>query len=287
MKVRNLTLYRRAFVHKSYVKRALMHNESHNAQLASMPTGCMPLHTKSNERLEFVGDGVLECVTKMYLYKRFPKEDEGFMTEKKIALVKNEHIGKLALEMKLNQWFVMSRHAEEKNTRCNVKKLGCLFEAFLGALFLDFNGLAIYDSERMFDDVFLTGPGFQVAQIFLERVFDQHVDWSSIIHVQDNYKNVLQVLIQKTFKVTPHYIIHDSSSQFEMGVYIVLGDVGSLSHERATPFKEFGTCARVLEHYQRTGSAFIYMAKGSHCIKKKAEQIACKKAIELLDEYAP
>jgi hypothetical protein len=50
----------------------------------------MPLHTKSNERLEFVGDGVLECITKYYLYRRFPKENEGFMTEKKIAIVKDE-----------------------------------------------------------------------------------------------------------------------------------------------------------------------------------------------------
>ena len=41
----------------------------------------------SYERLEFLGDGVLECITKYYLYRRFPKEDEGFMTEKKIALV--------------------------------------------------------------------------------------------------------------------------------------------------------------------------------------------------------
>jgi len=44
---------------------------------------------------------VLELITKYYLYRRFPKEDEGFMTEKKIALVKNEHIGKLAYQMKL------------------------------------------------------------------------------------------------------------------------------------------------------------------------------------------
>ena len=75
------------------------------------PVDCLPLKTKSNERLEFVGDGVLELITKYYLYKRFPKADEGFMTEKKIALVKNEHIGKLAYEMKLHKWFILSKHA--------------------------------------------------------------------------------------------------------------------------------------------------------------------------------
>ena len=87
----------------------------------------------------------MECITKYYLYRRFPKADEGFMTEKKIALVKNEHIGKLALQMGLNKWFIISKHAEEKNIRNNLKKLGCLFEAFIGAIFLDFNKISVND----------------------------------------------------------------------------------------------------------------------------------------------
>ena len=109
----------------------------------------MKLRTKSNERLEFLGDGVLECITKYYLYRRFPKENEGFMTEKKIALVKNESIGKMAYEMGLNKWYVLSSNAEEKKTRTNLKKFGCLFEAFLGALFLDFNKIEVNDEQRL------------------------------------------------------------------------------------------------------------------------------------------
>ena len=46
--------------------------------------------------------------------KRFPKNNEGFMTEKKIAIVKNEAIGKIALEMGLHKWLILSRNAEEK-----------------------------------------------------------------------------------------------------------------------------------------------------------------------------
>ena len=94
---------------------------------------CMSLKTKSNERLEFLGDGVLECITKYYLYRRFPKGNEGFMTEKKIALVKNESIGKMVYEMGLNKWYIMSKNAEEKKTRTNLKKMGCLLEALLEA----------------------------------------------------------------------------------------------------------------------------------------------------------
>ena len=93
-KIYNFNLYRRAFVHRSYIKRPHLENLDRGIQLVDKPHDCLSLKTKSNERLEFLGDGILECVTKYYLYRRFPKENEGFMTEKKIALVKNESIGK-------------------------------------------------------------------------------------------------------------------------------------------------------------------------------------------------
>ena len=81
----NIELYKRAFIHKSYTKRPKIENSIANIIIADKPENCLPLKTKSNERLEFLGDGVLELITKYYLYKRFPKADEGFMTEKKIA----------------------------------------------------------------------------------------------------------------------------------------------------------------------------------------------------------
>ena len=60
------------------------------------------------------------------------------MTEKKIALVKNEAIGRLAYDMGLNKWYIMSNNAEDKKTRTNLKKLGCLFEAFFGCFIFRF-----------------------------------------------------------------------------------------------------------------------------------------------------
>jgi dsRNA-specific ribonuclease len=65
-------------------------------------------------------------ITKYYLYRRFPNECEGFMTEKKIALVKNEAIGKFAYEMGLHQWYIISKHAEEKNIAHQFQKTGLL-----------------------------------------------------------------------------------------------------------------------------------------------------------------
>ena len=119
--VYNFNLYRRAFIHKSYVKRPHLENISKGIQIVDKPCDCLPLKTKSNERLEFLGDGILECITKYYLYRRFPKGNEGFMTEKKIALVKNESIGRMAYEMGLNNWYILSKNAEEKKTRTNLK----------------------------------------------------------------------------------------------------------------------------------------------------------------------
>ena len=150
----NFELYRRAFIHRSYTKRPAFENMQQNITIVEKPADCIPLSSKSNERLEFLGDGVLECVTKYYLYRRFPKADEGFMTEKKIAIVKNEAIGKIALEMGLQKWLIISRNAEEKKIRTNLKKLGCLFESFIGALFLDFNKIKVHDDEGWFDKYF-------------------------------------------------------------------------------------------------------------------------------------
>ena len=79
-KIHNLNLFKRAFVHKSYVRRPLLDNIKNNITIVEKPHDCLPLHTKSNERMEFIGDGFLECIAKFYLYKRYPKENEGFMT---------------------------------------------------------------------------------------------------------------------------------------------------------------------------------------------------------------
>ena len=285
-KVNNLKLYQRAFVHKSYTKRPQLYNLQENITITEQPIDCLPLHTKSNERLEFLGDGVLECITKYYLYRRFPKENEGFMTEKKIALVKNESIGKLALEMGLHKYYIISKHAEEKKTRTNLKKLGCLFESFLGALFLDFNKIEIKDEEGWFKNTFVTGPGFQIAQIFVENIFEKHVDWMKLIQDDDNYKNILQVKIQKEFKDTPHYleISHDDENGYEMGVYLCLGQkIHEVDHKNAIDFKSIGSFENIQKIMENDEKIFVYLGKGIHKIKRKAEQMACEETLKMFD----
>ena len=88
VEIYNFELYKRAFIHKSYTKRPDIEDKENNITIVDKPENTLDLYTKSNERLEFIGDGVLECITKYYLYRRFPKENEGFMTEKEDSISK-------------------------------------------------------------------------------------------------------------------------------------------------------------------------------------------------------
>jgi len=294
----NIELYKRAFIHKSYTKRPQLENIENNIKIVERPDNCLPLKTKSNERLEFLGDGVLECITKYYLYKRFPKANEGFMTEKKIAIVKNEHIGKIAMDMGLHNYYIMSKHAEEKKSRTNLKKLGCLFEAFLGALFLDFNKQSIKkneikkitdindDDEDYFDGLFIVGPGFQMAQKFIENIFNTCIDWVELIQNDDNYKNILQVKVQKEFKTTPVYLEIDRTIEegYTMGVYLILGyKLHEINKEDIKNFDEIGGWEKIINIFKEEEKVKVLLGKAQHKIKKKAEQIACQEAIDKIN----
>ena len=188
--------------------------------------------------------------------------------------------------MKINKWLIMSKHAEEKKTRTNLKKLGCLFEAFIGAIFLDFNKIKIKDEENWFENVFSTGPGFQMAQIFVENIFEKHVDFTELINNDDNYKNILQVKIQKEFKTTPEYLelSYDIENGYKVGVYLCLGvSIHDVNPVNAINFNEIKTFKNINERLLNKENIFIFLGDGIHKIKKKAEQLACKKVIDLLE----
>ena len=288
--IHNIKLYQRAFVHRSYIQRPAFENEENNIVVAKRPDACLELYQKSNERLEFVGDGVLECITKYYLYYRFPLENEGFMTEKKIAIVKNESIGKLAMDLGLHKWFILSKHAEQKQTRTNLKKLGCLFEAFIGAMFLDYNKIEVADEGGWFKNVFLTGPGFQMSQIFVTNIFEQLINWTHLIKNDDNYKNILQVIIQKEFKVTPHYLemnSYNAETGYHMGVFLCYGQaIHNTSLTQAIPCTQFRSFREVHEYVSQHNKILLFLGDGRHLTKKKAEQSACENAIRSLGTYA-
>lgn len=262
-RVNNLATYQLAFIHSSYtlaewdIKRG-----------SPTPRGEIPLCQSSNERLEFLGDGVLELVTKNYLYERFPEEDEGFMTEKKIALVKNDHIGKLAVILGLPKWYIMSTSTEEKGARNNIKKLGCLFEALIGAIFID-NGAG--------------GTGYKVAEKVIRNIYERNVDWQRLVTTDDNYKNMLQVRIQKVFKTTPDYVelSHTRDDGYEMGVYLSLGrPIYLWDVSEAVPFTRYGSLENISKSVKPGSEVLICLGQGQSRAKKKAEQDACQVALQ-------
>ena len=324
--INNIELYRRAFVHKSYIKRPqFQNNDTNNVIIIPKPDDCISLYSKSNERLEYLGDGLLECVTKYYLYCRFLKKDEGFMTEKKIALVKNESIGKIAFEIGFNKWVILSKYAETKKFRTNLKKLGCVFEAFLGALFLDFNKqdynsalsveinndtiITSQSPPPIFDLIFSSVSGFKAVQTFIKNVFEKHIDWVELIQTDNNYKNILQVILQKEFKVTPQYLeikktndTDSSNNAFHMGVYLCLSSTNikhtplTIGNDTARDIQTylageeldkllFNSFKDIHDYYEKHNKLFLMLGEGMHNTKKEAEQIACEKAIQFINGW--
>ena len=99
----------------------------------------------------------------------------------------------------------------------------------------------------------------------------------------DNYKNILQVKLQKAFKVTPIYkeiSEFDEEEGYHMGVYLCLGQTHyALSHEEATKFSDWGSFENILA---TETPKFIFLGSSKHKIKKKAEQEACRLALETI-----
>jgi ribonuclease-3 len=111
---------------------ALSHRSSLNEKSQSGTTA-----TESNERLEFLGDAVLELAATLYLYQQRPDEDEGKLTAYRSALVRTETLAELAKELGLDQRMYLSKGEEQGGGRENTSLLADLMEAVIGALYLD------------------------------------------------------------------------------------------------------------------------------------------------------
>jgi hypothetical protein len=156
-------------------------------------------------------------------------------------------------------------------------------------MFLDYNRIVINDEEGWFKNLFLSGPGFQMVQVFVESVFEKHVDWISLIQNDDNYKNILQVKIQKEFKVTPNYLEtheHNSETGYHMGVYLCLGQqIHNVAISGAISITQFRSYSDLHQYMSEKGKFLVFLGEGVHKIKKKAEQISCETAIRNLSGF--
>lgn len=125
------------FTKPNLLTQALTHRSALNEQTLAV--------NESNERLEFLGDAVLELVTTEYLYEAYPAEPEGTLTAYRIALVKTTSLAQVALTLGLGEKILMSRGEEAGGGRTNESLLADTFEAVVGALYLD-QGLTAVES---------------------------------------------------------------------------------------------------------------------------------------------
>lgn len=156
---KNISLLEQAFTHSSYV------NE-HRLQ-----------HLNDNERLEFLGDAVLELLVSRFLYCKFPNVPEGRLTKLRAAMVCEDSLSKFAKECHFDNYIFLGKGEENSGGRNRASLLCDLFESFLGALYLD--------------------QSLEVVETFLQQVVYPKVDEGAFSHEMD-HKTHLQETLQKT-----------------------------------------------------------------------------------------
>jgi ribonuclease-3 len=155
--------------------------------------GYIPLQKESSECLEWLGDGIIQSVTAQYLWKRYPRQDEGFLTKTRSKLVRTDALAKLARYLKLQQHVLLSTYMEEEsNGRDNPKVLEDAFEAFIGAMVEDLG-----------KDEF---EGYKICYQFIIRLFEKVIDFAEVIKRDNNYKDKLMRYCHQRFKgINPQY----------------------------------------------------------------------------------
>ena len=174
----NLRLYEAAFIHRS--------------ASFSLPDG----QRINNERLEFLGDAVLDAILSDYLFEKFPEANEGFMTKIRSRIVNREILNQLAVSMGIDKLLVSNVNSNHPA----MNLYGDALEALIGALFVD--------------------KGFKKTKnLFIRKVFSQFLDLEKIINTDTDYKSLVFEWIQKrktnlTFEYKEEYDFKQKKSVF-------------------------------------------------------------------------
>ena len=150
----------------SYYKLALMHKSVMHRNKKGKPV--------NNERLEFLGDAILDAAVGDIVYRHFPGKREGFLTNTRSKLVQRETLNKLAQEMGINKLILSSGHSASHNSYLG----GNAFEALVGALYLD--------------------RGYAACMVFLKkRILSQMINIDKVAYKEVNFKSKLIEWSQK------------------------------------------------------------------------------------------
>ena len=172
-KIANLSLYQKAFTHKSALKRYLL--------------------DESFETLEFIGDSVLGFIITKFLFDKFEDRQEGFLTKARTKLVRGETLASIARKLGLDEFVLMDEKGERNGWNKNLKVLEDVFEALVGAIYMDL--------------------GLLYAKRFVLDLFEnpKYIDLE-MIHKDDNYKDQLMRYCQAKHVDLPEYSVesHDN-----------------------------------------------------------------------------
>lgn len=183
----DIGILREAFTHRSYL------NEHRGTGLAH------------NERLEFLGDAVLELVMTEYLFAKYPDEPEGRLTAYRSALVNTNSISDAAAEWGMNDYLLLSRGEAKDVGRARQYILANTFEAVIGAIFLD--------------------QGYDAAKDFIAKSLFKRLDNIIENRLWQDAKSRFQEEAQERVGITPNYVVleemgPDHDKRFVVGVYV-------------------------------------------------------------------
>jgi ribonuclease-3 len=214
IKINDLSRYQTAFIHSSYIRKNVFDSvkSDKKIELAPKPDNILDLFDELNdyENQEFLGDRVLDMSVAFYIYRKYPDSDQGFKTVLKTKVVKKNTLAKFAEYLEFPKYLIVSKQIEENtltNGRHNTRILEDVMEAFICALFLDQNMTPFYS--KVVNDLGnqrLIGPGWQIANAFIENLIEEILDFEELIQNEDNYKHKLMIYFQKEFRITPEYI---------------------------------------------------------------------------------
>ncbi len=213
---KDLSLLVTAFTHRSYVNE---HKKS------------VRVH---NERMEFLGDAVLELAVTEYLYKAYQEEPEGILTNWRSALVRTESIGAAAARCEFEPLLRLSRGEKRGTVRARAQILANCYEAVVGAIYLD--------------------QGYEAARDFIERSLLSTLPEILKTGSWMDPKSHLQELAQSVEGATPNYKVieedgPDHEKTFTVGVYVA----GKLRGQGHGPSKQIGqqqAAEAALKHYK-------------------------------------
>ena len=159
----------------------------------------------NNERLEYLGDAVLDLIVGEYLYHLFPEAEEGILSKLRAALVNEEAFTKLAKRLNLGKYLLLSPAEENNRGREKPSILSSAFEALIGALYLE--------------------AGFEKAKETALKLIKEEYPKITPEELLKDYKTTLQEITQAHFGVVPEYRLlsatgPDHRKEFEIGVYI-------------------------------------------------------------------